>query len=128
MADPRQGHEEVGGREGNLLGAADPASGDLSRGGGEPTPSEDDAQTTPAAAARIDPDRLQGGVPHVDALDIGDAGPPQEGLGSGGTHGPGPGGLHQGDDGGSGVKVGKLRSRGRAVQEGADRPAGGGPA
>lgn len=97
----------------------------VARGSADPAPAEADDVGAPRD---LDPDLLEegGGVPQVDALDVGERGAPVKSLdtGAGGT-GTGP--PYEGLAG-TGAKVREHRDRAHDVSEGEESAAGRGPA
>jgi hypothetical protein len=95
------------------------------RGSGEPG----EGTQGPTVGHDLEEDLLAegGGVPRVDASDVGDGGAPVADLGKGGGSGPGSGARYSGGAS-AGAKVVDLRDRASALRQGKESPAGGGPA
>ena len=95
----------------------------VERGSADPGPGDD-----VPAARDLDTERLEegGGVPALDALDLGERGAPTASLGTG-AGGTGTGPPYEGRAG-SGAKVAGQRARAQDLAEGEDSAAGRGPA
>jgi hypothetical protein len=105
----------------------DEETGEGDRGSGLPLESEQDAAA--GARAELDQELLQDGtgLPFVDALDTGDPGAPDRGLGASGEGSGAPVTARQ-SNADSDVRAEQLRDRGTDIAADEDEPPLGGPA